>query len=88
MQEKINYLNAVFWDYPKLRNEKQLKNFIENNRNNDTFYWILSRFLKNARAIDTLKYFNINEIENNLKKLKLDDYTKKKWERLIQVYGN
>jgi cephalosporin-C deacetylase-like acetyl esterase len=83
---EMNYLKAVFWDYPDLTDEKYLLSTIQNS-NADIKQWILTRFLEYARVIDTFKYFDVNEISTKLKDLKLRPFYRKKWERLIEVYG-
>ena len=50
--------------------------------------WILSRFLEYGRVIDTFKFFNISEISSEINKLRLRDFTRKKWIRMIEVYGS
>ena len=47
----------------------------------------MSRFLEYGRVVDTLKYFTINEIEENLPEQKLSNYTLIKWKRMIEIYG-
>lgn len=81
-------LQAVFWDYPEFIDEKYLSEFIRNNKNTDIYLWIMNRFLEHGRVIDTLHFFSIPEIAANLPKLKLTDYTIKKWNRLIHVYSD
>jgi hypothetical protein len=83
----MNYLKAIFWDYPQFTDEDYLLNSIKL-ANKDRFNWILYRFLEYGRAIDTLKYFDLEKIKEKLDELKLKPYTKKKWKRLIEVYGN
>lgn len=84
----MNHLEAVFWDYPQLKNEKNLKRFIEKNRKSKKIYaWVLRRFLENARVVDALEYFSIKEIGNILPEIRLTPYSRKKWERIIEVYG-
>ena len=83
----MNYLNAVFWDYPELTDIKKLKKFIEDSKNKDSYFWILTRFLEHGRVVDTLHFFSLKEISENIQKLKLSNYSAKKWKRLIEVYG-
>ncbi|RPI17007.1 MAG: hypothetical protein EHM58_10845 [Ignavibacteriae bacterium] len=83
----MNYLKAVFWDYPQYTDEENLVNTIKYAKK-DVYNWILYRFLEYGRAIDTLKYFEVNRIKESLDELKLKPYTRKKWERLTKVYGN
>jgi len=84
----MNYLKAVFWDYPRLSVPEELENFIRLNRANDRVYrWLLKRFLEHARAVDALKYFSLGEISSSLSGLRLSPYAQKKWKRIIEVYG-
>ena len=81
-------LQAVFWDYPKFLDEKYLSEFIQTNKDTDIYLWIMNRFLEHGRVIDTFHFFKTNEISSNLQKLKLTDYSLKKWTRLIEVYSD
>ena len=83
----MNYLNAVFWDYPRLTKRENLKKYIEENKGMDVYFWILRRFIENGRVVDTLDYFNLLEISAGLKKMKLSSYNQKKWNRIIEVYA-
>ncbi len=56
----MNYLNSVFWDYPKFKNERYLKKFIKK-KDSDIYIWMLRRFIENGRVIDTFKYFKISD---------------------------
>lgn len=81
----MNYLKAVFWDYPQFAEEESLRNSL--NQNKSLRMWIMSRFLEYGRVVDTFKYFTIDEIAEKLPQLKLSDYTLKKWRRMIDIYG-
>lgn len=84
----MNHLEAVFWDYPQLKNEKNLKKFIKKSKKSKKIYtWVLRRFLENARVVDTLEYFSLQEIADILPEIRLTPYSKKKWKRIIEVYG-
>ena len=83
----MNYLKAVFWDYPQFSNEENLKSFLKKPLDKALYLWIISRFLEHGRVVDTLQFFTINEIKENLPKLKLSDYTLVKWKRMIELYG-
>ena len=87
----MNYLIAVFWDYPQFTDSKNLQKFLDQHRRNKEdspeFAWMLTRFLEHARVVDTLAYFKLDEIVEFLPKVKLTPYTQKKWKRLIEVYG-
>ena len=81
-------LQAIFWDYPKFLDEKYLSEFIQTKKDTDIYLWIMNRFLEHGRVIDTFHFFKANEISSNLQKLKLTDYSLKKWTRLIEVYSD
>ncbi len=79
-------LQAVFWDYPKFTDKKYLENILNSSKETDIRLWIMTRFLEHGRVVDTLHFFSIDEISRHLPKLKLTDYSRKKWTRLIEVY--
>lgn len=83
----MNYLKAVFWDYPQFTEEEGLRDFLKQKQEKSLRMWIMSRFLEYGRVVDTLKYFTIDEIAEKLPKLKLSDYTLKKWKRMVDIYG-
>ncbi len=83
----MNYLKAVFWDYPQFTDEDKLRNYLKKKNKESLHMWIMSRFLEYGRVVDTLKYFTINEIAENIPKLSLTSYTLKKWKRMIELYG-
>ena len=80
----MNSLKAVFWDYPEFTEEKKLSDCLKNNALRQ---WAMRRFLENGRVVDTLKYFSIKEISENMSTLKLTSAAKEKWGRLVEVYG-
>jgi len=84
----MNYLKAVFWDYPQYTEEQTLVPALEQSRRSSLFYWFLTRFLEHGRVIDVFRYFRIEEIAENLSRLRLSPYANKKWQRMIEVYGN
>jgi hypothetical protein len=83
----MNYLKAVFWDYPTFTEEKCLRDYLQQSQGKAARQWIMSRFLEHGRVIDTLQYFTIHEIKENLPALKLSKYIRLKWSRIIEVYG-
>jgi len=86
----MNYLKSVFWDYPRFQDENYLINVIQlghKNEGDKKIQWLLTRFLEYGRVVDTFKFFSIHEIMVNFTKLKLSQYARKKWFRLIEVYG-
>ena len=80
-------LQAVFWDYPKFIDKNYLSEFIQTKKDTDLYLWIMNRFLEHGRVIDTFQFFSIDEISRNFQKLRLSDYSQKKWNRLIEVYS-
>ena len=88
---KQNFLKAVFWDYPQFQDYNFIKSTLQNTREkNDiqTFRWILGRFLERGRVKDVAMIFRIAEVRDNLNTLRLSDYAYRKWQRLLDVYGN
>lgn len=83
---QANHLKSAFWDYPQLQSESAIRNILKKN-DKASYFWFMSRFIEYARVIDTLKYFSISEIRDNLEKLKLRPYTRNKWNRLVEVYS-
>lgn len=81
-------LQAVFWDYPQFLDENYLNSTLRTKKNSDIYWWIMNRFLEHGRVVDVLKFFTIDEISQNLDRLKLTDYATKKWKRLIEVYSD
>lgn len=85
----INYLKAVFWDYPQFAEEKYLNQALEKARgqgDREAYFWLMRKFLENARVVDTLRFFSIDEIAEHMQNLHLSLYNRKKWQRLIEVY--
>ncbi|MEA3223224.1 MAG: hypothetical protein U9P49_08690 [Thermodesulfobacteriota bacterium] len=86
-----NYLKAVFWDYPDLCDPEGIHQVLDEARcENDkkTIYWIMARFLDRGRVRDTAMFFRPKEIRGSLKFLKISAGARKRWERLIEVYGD
>jgi hypothetical protein len=89
MFSAMNTLKAVFWDYPRLATPANLKAFVESHKDQPRVYrWLLRRFLEHARPVDTLSYFSIREIAGALPGLRLSPYSRKKWRRIVEVYGH
>jgi hypothetical protein len=86
-RSKTPKLMAVFWDYPKFRDENHLRQFINDKKGKSAYYWIMNRFLQYGRVVDTFLFFDVKEISKNLDKMQLSEYAAKKWKRLIEVYG-
>jgi hypothetical protein len=85
MEKDRILLKAVFWDYPEYNDEKKLREAIA--AKPDIKKWILSRFLEHGRVIDTLKFFDIGEIDRMINSIRISENARKKWLRLIEVYG-
>jgi hypothetical protein len=84
----MNTLKAVFWDYPALVNPPELDAFLEKHKAQPRVYrWLLRRFLENGRAVDALSYFSVREISDALPGLRLSPYSRRKWQRIVEVYG-
>jgi hypothetical protein len=83
----MNYLKAVFWDYPEFADKNVLEARLRTESKSDLYFWIMMRFLEHGRVVDTLHYFKIEEIAQSLSKLRLTSYASRKWKRLIEVYG-
>lgn len=86
-----NYLKAVFWDYPNLNTPESIKRVLQEARNKgqrETVYWIMTRFLERARIRDTAVFFRPKEIKEALDSLRLSPRAKRRWERLLEVYGH
>lgn len=84
----MNYLKAVFWEYPQYTERDTLISILKEKSNLNLYLWIMRRFLEYGRVVDIFDYFRIEEIAEHLPKLRLTPYTLKKWKRLIEVYGN
>ncbi len=80
-------LDAVFWDYPRFRDEMFLRDFLERNRDNDGYRWVLARFLEHGRVVDTFRFFTAGEIAAGMDRIKISSYARKKWTRMLEVYG-
>lgn len=83
----MNFLNAVFWDYPQFTDKSNVEKCIQESKGSTSYLWFLRRFLEHGRVVDTMHYFSISEISENLSKLNLMPYAEKKWKRIIEVYS-
>jgi hypothetical protein len=86
-QDKQLKLMAVFWDYPRFRDEIFLKHYLEEKKGQSAYYWVMNRFLQYGRVVDTFHFFKIQEIADNLGTLQLPEFALKKWTRMVEVYG-
>ena len=84
----MNYLKAVFWDYPQFTEEDAVKLSLKENKGSAFYLWIMNRFLEHGRVVDSFRFFKPHEITEHLPKLRLTSYSLKKWQRLIEIYGN
>ena len=87
----INYLKAVFWDYPELCDRKVVEKRLEQARkknDRETLEWIMARFLERGRFKDTASFFRPEEIKDHLEVLKISSRAKKRWQRFLEVYGH
>ena len=80
-------LQAVFWDYPRFLDKDYLESFLRERKGSDVYYWIMARFLEHGRVVDTLHFFAITEVAEQLSALKLSEYATRKWRRLVEVYA-
>lgn len=84
----MNYLHAVFWDYPELTDSKILRQCLQQAGKPQLRQWILTRFLEHGRVVDTFVFFSLETIVQEFSHLQLTPYTSKKWKRMIEVYGH
>jgi len=85
----MNTLKAVFWDFPALACPPGLISFLAEHKTQPRVYrWLLRRFLEHGRAVDALSYFSVREISDALPGLRLSAYSRKKWRRIVEVYGH
>lgn len=80
-------LQAVFWDYPEYQDEHYLRQCLTNNSDEKKRNWFLQRFIENGRVVDTFKFFSLEHIKKQLPKLRVSDYSLKKWKKVIEVYS-
>mgnify|MGYP001575752867 CR=1 FL=1 len=82
-------LKAVFWDYPELCDEKNLREILKyESKNSEKFVWLTSRLLENGRVKDVRSFFSWDEISEFLKVVRISTEQRKKWERFLEVYTN
>lgn len=84
----MNYLQAVFWDYPAFTHPERIRQCLQESGNSKTRRWLLQRFLEHARVVDTLEIFSLESIARELPTLHVQPYTRKKWARILEVYGH
>jgi len=82
-----NPLKAVFWDYPELTDESVISNKIAEARKavvQDALRWYLARFLERGRAVDTLRFFTLEEIRRHLPSLKISPRAVARWTKILE----
>lgn len=84
----MNTLEAVFWDYPKFTDFHYLQQALQDSDNSGKRQWIMARFLEHGRIVDTWKFFTMKEIIEALPNVKISAHARKKWQRMIEVYGD
>jgi hypothetical protein len=86
-----NYLKAVFWDYPDLCDPTAVAEMLKKARKNSdiqTLRWLMARFLERGRVRDTAFFFRPKEVQDMMRDLRISGRARKRWERLLQVYGD
>ena len=83
----MNYLNAIFWDYPEFIDPDIIRRYLSGQGNLRKRRWILKRFLEYGRVVDTLQFFRLDTISQELAQLNLRPYTYRKWKRITEVYA-
>ena len=86
-----NYLKAVFWDYPDLCDPNAVGEMLEKAReqsDTQTLRWLMARFLERGRVRDTAFFFRPKEVQDMMRDLRISGRARKRWERLLQVYGD
>lgn len=85
---RTNFLKAVFWDYPQFADEENLLGVLRDQGKQARLRsWMLARFLSRGRVVDTLRYFDKEEIVGAVRKLRPGSFERRKWDRVIEVYG-
>ncbi|MBW1701702.1 MAG: hypothetical protein JRJ69_02505 [Deltaproteobacteria bacterium] len=83
----MNYLNAIFWDYPEFTDPNTIRRHLLKLGNQRVRRWLLKRFLEHGRVVDTLQFFRLDIISQELAQLNLRPYTYRKWKRITEVYA-
>jgi len=83
----MDYLKAVFWDYPNFKGPEKLPSLLRSKRNDRFYLWAMRRFLEYGRAVDTLQFFSLDQIREAMEKIPLTPYAQKKWKRILEVYA-
>lgn len=83
----MNYLHAVFWDYPELTDPEIIRQRLRTAEDSGIFRWIMQRFLEHGRVVDTLSFFSLDAISKEFPTLQLSPYARKKWSRMLEIYA-
>ena len=83
---EMNYLKAVFWDYPEFSDPETIRKTLVESKNKRFRRWVLKRFLEHGRVVDTLSFFRLGDISSELPLLNIDSYSINKWKRIVEVY--
>jgi hypothetical protein len=62
----MNCLKAIFWDYPELTDPDEIRRILMDERSQRVRRWLLKRFLEHGRVMDTLLFFRLDTISNDL----------------------
>jgi hypothetical protein len=82
----VNTLAAAFWDTPRFLDSDVIRAALAED-DPMLHRWILLRFLRHGRVVDTFMYFSLDEIRGAIDALREGSYERKKWRRLIEVYS-
>jgi len=80
-------LDAVFWDYPRFVDEAVVRQTLAEKRGTFVYSWMLARLLERGRAVDTMALVPLAEIAQAVREAKISDRARRKWRRLVEVYG-
>jgi len=83
----MNYLKAAFWDYPEFADPEAIRAHLGEKDGGGLRRWLLARLLEHGRVVDTLEFFSLDTISRELPQLRLKPYTIRKWQRIVEVYG-
>ncbi len=61
----MNYLQAVFWDYPEFIEPDTIRHYAHGSGNAGMRRWLLQRFLEHGRVVDTLSFFRWTILQRN-----------------------
>lgn len=61
----MNYLNAVFWDYPELTDPETIHQHLQEPGNQRVRRWMLTRFLEHGKVVDTIAFRRKSALKEN-----------------------